>query len=100
MHTHKLIWSAENNITVNSGQAWAAATTEGLLIYSLDIGAVFEPFHLDTGITPEAIRNALRIKDYSKGMFNQRACMYTFLMWTPVFERFMDNAYSVLQKYV
>lgn len=36
-----------------TGQAWAAATTEGVLVYSLDEGMVFDPSDLDMDVTPE-----------------------------------------------
>lgn len=36
-----------------TGQAWAAATTEGVLVYSLDQGAVFDPSDLDMDVTPQ-----------------------------------------------
>lgn len=51
-----------------TGQSWAAATTEGLLIYSLDTSLVFDPFHLDMGITPESIRSTLHMKEYSTAL--------------------------------
>ncbi|KAG2492638.1 hypothetical protein HYH03_009054 [Edaphochlamys debaryana] len=41
------------------GRAWAAASTEGLLLYALDEGAVFDPTDLDTALTPAAARAAL-----------------------------------------
>lgn len=50
------------------GQAWAAATTEGLLLYSLDAGLVFDPFELELGITPEAVKKALSQMEYAKGL--------------------------------
>lgn len=50
------------------GQAWAAATTEGLLIYSLDIGLVFDPFELELGVTPDTVKEMLQKQDYAKGI--------------------------------
>lgn len=50
------------------GQAWAAATTEGLLIYSLDIGLMFDPFQLELGITPDTVKETLDKHDYTKGI--------------------------------
>ncbi|CAH1131380.1 unnamed protein product [Ceutorhynchus assimilis] len=47
-----------------TGQQWAAATTEGLLIYSLTSGLVFDPWDLQIGITPMAVRQALKENDY------------------------------------
>ncbi|XP_071445521.1 periodic tryptophan protein 2 homolog [Hetaerina americana] len=51
-----------------TGLAWAAATTEGLLIYSLDQGLVFDPFFLDIGITPETVKGTLKKREYSKAL--------------------------------
>jgi hypothetical protein len=42
---------------------FAAATTEGLLIYSLDRSVVFDPFNLDVDVTPEGIRERLDQQD-------------------------------------
>ncbi|GAB1610565.1 periodic tryptophan protein 2 homolog [Argonauta hians] len=47
-----------------TGRAWAATTTEGLLVYSLDHSLTFDPFELEVGITPEKIRQTLKDKDY------------------------------------
>ena len=44
-----------------AGRAWAAASTVGLLLYSLDASASatqFDPFDLDIDLTPESIREA------------------------------------------
>ncbi|XP_068986083.1 periodic tryptophan protein 2 homolog [Bombus flavifrons] len=51
-----------------TGQAWAAATTEGLLLYSLDAGLAFDPFELELGITPEAVKKALSQMEYAKAL--------------------------------
>lgn len=50
------------------GRAWAATTTEGLLIYSLDSNLVFDPFDLDIDNTPENIRKTLLEEEYSKAI--------------------------------
>lgn len=42
-----------------SSAAFAAASTEGLLIYSTDNSVVFDPFDLDTDVTPDAVVEAL-----------------------------------------
>lgn len=47
-----------------SGREWAATTTEGLLIYSLDASMVFDPFDLEVEINPEAINHQLAMKEY------------------------------------
>lgn len=72
-----------------TGQAFAAACTEGLCIYTLDkgncklaefywekwnyimfffLGVVFDPFDLSLEVTPKAIKDALKKCDYSKGL--------------------------------
>lgn len=50
-----------------TGEQWAAATTEGLLIYSLLPGMVFDPWDLQMNITPEAIKNAIKEEDHVNG---------------------------------
>ncbi|KAJ5495301.1 Periodic tryptophan protein 2 [Penicillium diatomitis] len=42
-----------------SGRSFCAASTEGLLIYSLDTDFVFDPFDLDITITPSTILSTL-----------------------------------------
>lgn len=39
-----------------TGREWAACTTDGLLLYSLDEAAVFDPSNLDENVTPEAVQ--------------------------------------------
>ncbi|KAK7874490.1 hypothetical protein R5R35_001573 [Gryllus longicercus] len=51
-----------------TGQAWAAATTEGILIYSLDANVVFEPFQLTLGVTPETVREKLSEEKWSEAL--------------------------------
>ncbi|KAF8794527.1 Periodic tryptophan protein 2 like protein [Argiope bruennichi] len=51
-----------------TGRAWAATTTEGLLVYSLDNNLVFDPFDLDIGITSDSVRNTLKSGDLSKAI--------------------------------
>lgn len=41
-----------------TGRSWAAASTSGLLIYSLDEQAAFDPLDLDMDLTPQAVREA------------------------------------------
>lgn len=41
-----------------TGRSWAAASTSGLLIYSLDELATFDPTDLDMDLTPQAVRAA------------------------------------------
>lgn len=54
-----------------TGRAFTAASTEGLLIYSLDDHVVFDPFDLDIDITPAstlATVNAQPTPDYLKAL--------------------------------
>lgn len=37
-----------------TGRSWAAATTEGVLVYSVDESFIFDPTDLDMDVTPEA----------------------------------------------
>ncbi len=51
-----------------TGREFSAATTEGLLIYSLDSKLVFDPLDLDVSITPASIRAAVKNKNFSGGL--------------------------------
>ena len=51
-----------------TGKAWAAATTEGLLIYSIDDFASFDPFDLDLEITPASILETVAKKEFLKAL--------------------------------
>ncbi|ORY92665.1 putative WD repeat protein [Leucosporidium creatinivorum] len=51
-----------------TGRSWAAASTEGLLIYSLDDTIAFDPFDLDLDITPASIAETLALKQYLKAL--------------------------------
>lgn len=51
-----------------SGRSWAATTTEGLLVYSLDGSMVFDPYDLDLDVTPASIRKQLRLKDWASAI--------------------------------
>lgn len=48
-----------------TGRAFAATTTEGLLVYSLDNNLVFDPFDLDIDITTDSVRETLKKGDFS-----------------------------------
>jgi periodic tryptophan protein 2 len=52
-----------------AGRSFCAASTEGLLIYSLDTDFVFDPFDLDISITPSSILATLEAAKtaYAKG---------------------------------
>ena len=51
-----------------TGRSWAAASTEGLLIYSLDDDITFDPFELDVDITPESITETLVSRQWLKAL--------------------------------
>ncbi|KAF2073704.1 hypothetical protein CYY_004992 [Polysphondylium violaceum] len=51
-----------------TGRAWAASTTEGLLIYSLDETLFFDPTDLSIEINPESILATLAEKNFLKSL--------------------------------
>ncbi|XP_063900353.1 uncharacterized protein LOC135119904 [Zophobas morio] len=51
-----------------TGCSWAACTTEGLLIYSLDERATFDPFDLDPDVTPARVLSLLQDQEYHKSL--------------------------------
>lgn len=51
-----------------TAQSWAAATTEGLLVYSLDRGIVFDPLNLSLEVTPKAARACIERHEYSTAL--------------------------------
>ena len=51
-----------------TGRAWAATTTEGMLVYSLDQNLVFDPYDLEIEITPVNIKKTLDNKEYSTAL--------------------------------
>ena len=51
-----------------TGRAFCAATTEGLLIYSLDNVLQFDPFDLDIDVTPANTLDAAGQKDYLRAL--------------------------------
>jgi len=46
------------------GRSFAATTTEGLLVYSLDENVMFDPFELDVTVTPDRVREAVSEQQY------------------------------------
>ncbi|KAH9859351.1 hypothetical protein IAQ61_011132 [Plenodomus lingam] len=51
-----------------TGRAFCAASTEGLLIYSLDNTFQFDPFDLDISVTPSTTLETLARKEYLKAL--------------------------------
>lgn len=50
------------------GHSWAAATTEGLLIYSLDTALTFDPTDLTENLTPAAFHQAVAAKAHVRAL--------------------------------
>lgn len=51
-----------------TGRAWAAASTEGLLIYSSDASLIFDPFDLSLDLTPQSVLSTLSSQEYLKAL--------------------------------
>ncbi|XP_062303436.1 PWP2 small subunit processome component [Osmerus eperlanus] len=51
-----------------TGRSWAATSTEGLLIYSLDGALVFDPYDLDLDVTPLSVRRQLRKMEWASAI--------------------------------
>ncbi|KAJ3535234.1 hypothetical protein NM688_g7006 [Phlebia brevispora] len=51
-----------------TGRAWAAASTEGLLIYSIDDSLAFDPFDLDIDLTPQTLLQVLAQREFLKAL--------------------------------
>ncbi len=51
-----------------TGRAFCAASTEGLLVYSLDTALQFDPFDLDLDITPTTTLQAVKEKDFLRAL--------------------------------
>ena len=47
-----------------TGRDFAAATTEGLLVYSLDSRMTFDPYELEEDVTPKATRSKVQDQDF------------------------------------
>lgn len=74
-----------------AGRSWAACTTEGLLIYSLDDSLLFDPFMLGEEITPDSIKSELRKCEYGRALLmslklNESPLIAESLEETPVDE--------------
>uniref|UniRef100_A0A8C5DY81 Small-subunit processome Utp12 domain-containing protein n=1 Tax=Gouania willdenowi TaxID=441366 RepID=A0A8C5DY81_GOUWI len=51
-----------------TGRSFAATSTEGLLIYSLDGSLVFDPYDLDLDVTPSSVRSQLRLQEWASAI--------------------------------
>ncbi|KAF2646902.1 periodic tryptophan protein 2 [Massarina eburnea CBS 473.64] len=72
-----------------TGRAFCAASTEGLLIYSLDTTFQFDPFDLDITVTPATTLSTLGGQEYLKALvmgfrLNERSLIRRVYEATPV----------------
>ena len=51
-----------------TGELWAAASIQGLMVYSLDPSLAFDPFDLTEEVTPDAIRYAIAGEEWGKAL--------------------------------
>ena len=51
-----------------TGRAWIAASTEGILMFSLDENVVFDPYELTVDVTPDNIRRTLKRKEFATSL--------------------------------
>ncbi|KAI4317413.1 hypothetical protein L6164_025282 [Bauhinia variegata] len=51
-----------------TGRSFVAATTEGVLVYSVDESFIFDPTDLDIDVTPEAVEEALSERQPTRAM--------------------------------
>jgi len=50
------------------GRGWAAASTDGLLLYSNEDAVAFDPFELSIDLTPQAVVDAVDGREYLKAL--------------------------------
>ena len=50
------------------GKGWAAATTEGVMVFTRDLGLAFDPTDLGEDVTPAAARAALKSGDARRAL--------------------------------
>ncbi|XP_068210032.1 periodic tryptophan protein 2 homolog [Palaemon carinicauda] len=51
-----------------TGRSWAASSSEGLLVYSLDDDLLFDPLGLDFTSTPAGVKQKLKEKEYTTAL--------------------------------
>lgn len=51
-----------------TGQEWAATSTEGLLIYTLDNALVLDPINITEEVTPQAVDHHLQSRDFGQAL--------------------------------
>jgi periodic tryptophan protein 2 len=64
----------QNEIRVTSlkfapnGKSWAAATTEGLLLFGTQNFVMFDPIDADVTVTPQGVKEALESDDFNTAL--------------------------------
>lgn len=53
---------------ISIGQSWVAACTEGLVVFSLEADIIFDPFQLDSNVTPETIQDTSLRGEHTKAL--------------------------------
>ena len=90
-HGQNLPFPTCTDSRVITGRSWAATSTEGLLIYSLDHNLVFDPYDLEMEITPINVKKTLQDEDYSTAVMlafrlNEHALIQEVVETIPVKE--------------
>ncbi|CAG0915029.1 unnamed protein product [Notodromas monacha] len=72
-----------------NGRSFAATTTEGIVMYSLDRNLTFDPYLLEENITPARIRSAIENAEYGEALafalrLNEENCILEAIESTPV----------------
>ncbi|KAJ1916205.1 U3 snoRNP protein [Mycoemilia scoparia] len=81
-----------------TGRQWAAATTEGLMLYSLDDTFIFDPFELDEDVTPKTIRELMKRKsEYLRALVNSLRLNENYLI-REVYQTIPPTSVALLAK--
>jgi periodic tryptophan protein 2 len=83
----------------STGREWAAATSQGLQVYSLDEDLLFAPTDLDITITPQAVDVALSREEYSLAL-NMALQLGPQMSLKKVFSKIPMNALNLVIKSV
>jgi periodic tryptophan protein 2 len=51
-----------------TGKAWAAVTTEGLMVFTIEAGILFNPYDLTVDLTPDIVRQAIHDREYTHAL--------------------------------
>ena len=90
-YMRRISFPACTDSRVITGRSWAATSTEGLLIYSLDHNLVFDPYDLEMEITPNNVKKTLQEEEYSTAVMlafrlNENALIQEVVETIPVKE--------------